>query len=64
MPRSFSIIMEERKKMKIEPISAAQHRKNFQKMPFNKLYAIYKKKGSEYNPRTKRKLIELIMFWY
>ena len=50
--------------MKIEPISAAQHRKNFQKMPFNKLYAIYKKKGSEYNPRTKRKLIELIMFWY
>jgi hypothetical protein len=54
--------------MSIEAIiSTQQHRRNFSKMGKDQLYAIYynKQGGSNcYKPKTKRKLIELIMFWY
>jgi hypothetical protein len=49
---------------KVEPISLIEHRKNFQKMPYKQLYAIYKSKGNEYRPSTKWKLVELLVNTY
>jgi len=50
--------------MRVEPITPIQHRKNFQKMPFNQLYAIYKKRGNQHKPKSKRELLDLICDYY
>ncbi len=50
--------------MRVETISATEHRKNFTKMPYKQLYAIYKSRGNQYRPRTKRKLVELLVDCY
>lgn len=48
----------------VEPLSEMDHRRNFMKMPYKQLYAIYKRKGNEYRPHTKRKLVELLVDTY